>query len=385
MHHFDRNKSASGAQLQEATEKLAEAIELLREARAQIDGSGLRVVDAIDEYLARVAPESETPTPESDYIPVAVRLGLVDPEPSEPVSEEELRKWEDLERRATIKDPKTIRLIADLRQAREEIASERRLKRQWQDAELKSRARIAEMEAQAQELQGAVANATGHPLSDVATLTRENEILHEERDRYGAELDAIMSMPDVGDRLGIGDGSVADAVTAIIGALVCATRERDAAEEGFRYEQQRADRAEADLRDEIDSWKHDSVASLRARIAELEKDINFQVSVRSAEHADRKREVATLTRERDNYRRRLVGWKEAAEKAESERDAETARADGFSRGVADLLKRVEKAEAERDRLRDALRQIRAEFGECAYCDDWRGRVYAIARAALGEK
>ena len=45
-----------------------------------------------------------------------------------------------------------------------------------------------------------------------------------QRDRARAINDAIAKMPDVFERAGVGDGSVVDAVAAVIGALVCAER-----------------------------------------------------------------------------------------------------------------------------------------------------------------
>lgn len=63
--------------------------------------------------------------------------------------------------------------------------------------------------------------------------------LAEERDDYNtrvkvelcqtveveAELGRVQALPDVASRMGVGDGSVADAVTALIGALACAERD----------------------------------------------------------------------------------------------------------------------------------------------------------------
>jgi len=205
------------------------AIELLRDMSWWFDNE--RIVstardlpDRVRAYLAP-APEPSEPDP---LCPKCQGLGqggdcLCEQEPSEPVSEDRLQNMLD---RCTGPDAPGVvmqdvkDLIADLRQAREEIASERRLKRQWQDAELKSRARIAELE------------------KDINFQVSVRSAEHADRKREVATL----------------------------------AREKNALQGAFEAMKVERDEARADLRDEIDSWKHDSVASLRARIAELENE-----------------------------------------------------------------------------------------------------------------
>jgi len=371
------------AQLRETTEKLTEAIELLRKASREISwycGHCGHFEDEnehlcrIDSFLARGTSEPSEPDP---LCPKCQGLGqggdcLCEQEPSEPVSDPVLTGALDKIMELTAERD---RLIADLRQTREREKYAKAREEHWHNFSFKATEVQEELEARIAELEAREPN------------WYEAEIEPVSEDRLQNMLDRCTG-PDA-------PGVVMQDVKDLIADLRQARKTRDAWERNC--EKEREWRARANTR----------CVELRARIAELEAERRDAIDADNDSRRKLTREglvmlcngqaddIATLTRERDearaDLRDEIDSWKHdsvaslraRAEKAESERDAETARADGFSRGVADLLKRVEKAEAEVVRLRDALVKGLREDADYCQCGGWLD-AYEVITAALDE-
>ena len=265
----------------------------------------------------QLTDQSATPTPEPDYIPVAVRLGLVDPEPSEPVSDERpatLEEYEELSRMCDgLVHKFVVELIADLRQA------------QAENKQLRGFIGLGSRESPL----GKALDECGRLRACIVELDAENKELGREQGEYENEQKEFRA------RIAELEAERKDAIDADNESRRKLTRD------GLVM---------------LCNWQANDIATLtRANRSFVDEQVELQARIAELEAANE-----TLIR---NEQRQEQQHADKIDTLTRERDEETARADGFSRGVEKLLKRVEKAEAERDAARRNLGVVTKDMGE----------------------